>query len=88
MDGKKGKLTLGVEVKSCREWVIAKGKMKGEKMAFLSVEDGSSEADSVVVFPESWEKYKSLLTEGNTVLLCGETSKGRDGLVVENVLQI
>jgi DNA polymerase-3 subunit alpha len=88
VDGKKGKLTLGVEVKSCREWVIAKGKMKGKKMAFLSVEDGSSEADSVVIFPEGWEKYKSLLTEGNTVLLCGETSKGRDGLVVEKVLQI
>jgi DNA polymerase-3 subunit alpha len=87
-DGKKGRLTLGVEVKSCREWIIAKGKMKGKKMAFLSVEDGSSEADSVVVFPESWEKFKSLLTEGNTVLLCGETSKNREGLVVENVLQI
>ena len=87
-DGKKGKITLGVEIKSCREWTIAKGKMKGEKMAFLSVEDGTSDADSVVVFPENWEKFKSLLKEGNTVLLCGETSKHRDGRVVDKVFQI
>jgi len=87
-EGKKGKMTLGVEVKSCREWIIAKGKMKGEKMAFLSIEDGTSEADSIVVFPENWEKFKSLLTEGNTVLLCGETSKNRDGLIVDKVFQI
>jgi DNA polymerase-3 subunit alpha len=87
-DGKKGKITLGVEIKDCREWIIAKGKMKGEKMAFLSVEDGTSEADSIVVFPEKWEKFKSLLTRGNTVLLCGETSKNRDGLVVDKVFQI
>jgi hypothetical protein len=52
------------------------------------VEDGTSEADSIVVFPEKWEKFKSLLTRGNTVLLCGETSKNRDGLVVDKVFQI
>ena len=81
-------MNLGVEIKSCREWILAKGKMKGEKIAFLSVEDVTSDADSVVVFPENWEKFKSLLTEGKTVLLCGETSKHRDGLVVDKVFQI
>ena len=74
LDGKPGKVVLGVEVVSTREWTIKKGNSKGEVMAFLSVEDSTATMDSVILFPDSWSKNKPLLYAGNTVLLSGKKS--------------
>ncbi len=86
--GKKGKMSLAVEIKRVAEWCIKKGKSKGKKMAFLTVEDSSCELDDVVVFPEAWEEYKDIISEENTVLILGESQKHKDGLVVQKVKQI
>jgi DNA polymerase-3 subunit alpha len=86
--GKKGKVSLAVEIKRATEWTIKKGKSKGQKMAFLTVEDGTCELDNVVVFPEAWEEYKSIISEKNTVLIFGESQKHKDGLVVQKAKQI
>ena len=88
VDGKGGKMSMAVEIKSCRGWSIKKGKMKNKEMAFITVEDNSCELSSVIAFPDAWEENKKLLTEGNTVLMIGERSKNRDSFVVENVSQI
>ena len=88
LDGKPGKVVLGVEVVSTREWTIKKGNSKGEVMAFLSVEDSTATLDSVILFPESWSKNKPLLYAGNTVLLSGKKSSKDTTLIVEKVFQI
>ena len=88
LDGKKGKSSIAVEVKRVAEWNIKKGKSAGKQMAFLTVEDNTCELDDVVVFPDAWEEYASLLSEQNTVIISGETQKNKDGFVVNKVHQI
>jgi len=88
VDGKKGKMTLAVEISRVSEWTIKKGKSKGQKMAFLTIEDSSCEMDNAIVFPEAWEKYKTVISENNTVLLFGDTPKDKDGFIINKALQI
>ena len=93
VDGGRKSAALAVSINAVRNYTIKKGKMKGEDMAFLEVEDHSSPLDNVVIFPENLEKYKNLLYEGNTVLLSGNRSKkegqrNNDSLVIERVRQI
>jgi DNA polymerase-3 subunit alpha len=93
VDGGRKSAALAVSINAVRKYTIKKGKMKGEDMAFLEVEDHSSPLDNVVIFPENLEKYKSLLYEGNTVLLSGNRSKkegqrNNDSLIIERVRQI
>jgi len=93
VNGGRKSAALAVSINAVRNYTIKKGKMKGEDMAFLEVEDHSSPLDNVVIFPENLEKYKSLLYEGNTVLLSGNRSKkegqrNNDSLIIERVRQI
>ena len=88
LQGKPGKVVLGVEIVSLREWTIKKGNSKGSIMAFLSVEDSTASMDSVIIFPEAWLKNKPLLYAGNTVLLSGKKSSKDTTLIVEKVFQI
>lgn len=84
----RGKCGVAVTINSVREFAIKKeGKNKGKKMAFLCVADNTAMLDSVVVFPEAYEKYKRILYEGNTVVLQGSVDD-KGGLVVDNVCQI
>lgn len=85
----RGKCGLAVTIDEAREFVIKKeGKNKGKKMAFLHVSDNTAMLDSVVVFPDTYEKYKRILYQGNTVVLQGSVSEDKKGLVVDNVCQI
>ena len=93
IDGGRKSAVLAVSINAVRNYTIKKGKMKGEDMAFLEVEDYSSPLDNVVIFPENLSEYKNLLYEGNTVLLSGNRSKkegqrNNDSLVIERVRQI
>ena len=93
VNGGRKSAALAVSINAVRNYTIKKGKMKGEDMAFLEVEDHSSPLDNVVIFPENLEKYKNLLYEGNTVLLSGNRSqkkgeRNNDSLIVERVRQI
>tara|TARA_B100000749_G_C18446852_1_gene474624 strand:+ start:1431 stop:3017 length:1587 start_codon:yes stop_codon:yes gene_type:complete len=93
VNGGRKSAALAVSINAVRNYTVKKGKMKGEDMAFLEVEDHSSPLDNVVIFPENLEKYKNLLYEGNTVLLSGNRSKkegqrNNDSLIIERVRQI
>jgi DNA polymerase-3 subunit alpha len=82
--GRVGKLALGVRVCSVR---VIKTK-KGDKMAFLSVEDASCGMDDVCVFPEAWERYEGVLRVNNNVLLRGGKDPKKDSFVVDRVYQL
>ena len=85
----KGKVNVAVQINSLREYKTKKGKNPGQLMAFLSVEDSSGVLDSVIVFPEDYQKNKEFLVEGNMVILMGQTSKKEDGgIIVNKVCQI
>lgn len=80
-----GKASLAVEIERIK---VIKTK-KGDEMAFLTIEDTSGSLDSTVVFPDTWEQYKNLLIESNTVLLMGEIQqKDRGSFIVNQVKQI
>tara|TARA_R110002012_G_scaffold293234_1_gene488831 strand:+ start:78 stop:1028 length:951 start_codon:yes stop_codon:yes gene_type:complete len=79
-----GKVKIAAQVNTIRPYKTKKGKNPGQLMAFLSIEDGTASLDSVTIFPESYEKYKDLLIEGNTVLIDGEISKKENTSVIVN----
>lgn len=85
--GKTGLLIFGVEVKDFREVKTKKGKQAGKEMAFMSISDPSGTIDSVVCFPETWQNFKHLVTQGNTILLKGERDRN-GGLVVQHISQL
>jgi DNA polymerase-3 subunit alpha len=60
-----------------------KGKNPGLEMAFLSIEDQYGMIDSVVVFPEQYQKYKHQLFLSNILIFIGNKNKSGDSLVVE-----
>jgi DNA polymerase III alpha subunit len=78
-----GALFLGVVIQAVREIT----NKKREKQAFLTVADSSCAISDVVIFSKEWTTYKSLLREGNTVILQGEKDRRRGGLIVKRVWQ-
>lgn len=86
--GKTGYLMFGAVVKLVREVRTKKGKSAGKHMAFMSLDDGSCCLGDVVCFPDVWQEAKSMLFEGNTVILHGERDqKSESQLVVKKVWQ-
>lgn len=59
------------------------GKQAGKSMAFVSIEDQTGSLDSVIFFPEQYEKYKHYLFDSNILIFSGNKAKNKDGLVVE-----
>jgi DNA polymerase III alpha subunit len=59
------------------------GKQIGQNMAFVSIEDQTGSVDSVIFFPEQYEKYKHYLFDSNILIFSGNKAKEKDGLVVE-----
>jgi hypothetical protein len=57
------------------------GKNKGKLMSFMTVEDGSGSIDSVVVFPDTREKYHFILYENNNLMLCGDVERDNSFIV-------
>jgi DNA polymerase III alpha subunit len=85
----KKKVNLAVVITSIRVIRTKKGKTPGQEMAFMCVEDSSGELDSITVFPETYEKNKSFLLEGNTVMLmCEPSKKDKGSVIVNKVIQI
>lgn len=85
-DGKKGTMILSTTISNVKENTIKKGPSKGEKMAFLDVEDDSGTM-SVVAFSKEWGQYNNILYRGNTVVLTGYRSK-QDSFVINKARQI
>jgi DNA polymerase III alpha subunit len=86
--GKTGYMVLGVEIRNLREYKTKGGKNPGQKMAFMSVADQSCALQDVTVFPDVYKQNKSLLSEGNRVLVHGERDQNRDSLIVQAVWQM
>lgn len=83
--GRTGYMVLGVEVKSVREVACKNGKSAGRKMAFLTICDSSCALGDVVVFSDAWKEFRTLLVEGNCVLLQGERNLKKNSLIVKRV---
>jgi DNA polymerase III subunit alpha len=61
------------------------GKNPGAEMSFLTLIDSTGSIDSVIVFPEQYQTYKNVLYNGNVIIVKGNRSKNRDGLIVEKI---
>ena len=57
-------------------------------MAFLTVSASSCSMDSATMFSEEWAKYKSLLNEGDVVLLKGSKDLKRGSFLIKSVSRI
>lgn len=79
---------IAVKVEKVGEYTLTKGNNKGSKMGFIKVGDNTTILDAVI-FHEGYKKYKGLLFEGNTVIICGNKGKGKDkGLIIDSVHQL
>lgn len=88
LDGHRANPIIGVKLEKIREITIKNGKSAGKKMAFLSVSDSSCSMDKVTMFSEAYDKYRSLLLEGNMILLAGKRDSKRGGLIVDKIWQL
>lgn len=88
LNGKKGKMRIAGTINAVRKWTTKGGKNPGQEMAFLAIEDGTAELDNIAIFSENWKKYKNILYEGNNILLFCNSSRDRDGVVVDKVVEI
>lgn len=59
------------------------GKNPGAEMAFVTLSDGSGVIDSVIFFPEAYKEYRNLLFENNVIVIKGNKTKSKDGLMVQ-----
>jgi len=90
MNGKFGKgICIVANVTRMADHKIKKkgSKQLGKVMSFLTVEDASCALDSVIVFPDTREKYQYILYEGNNLMLCGEVERG-NSFIVDKIHEI
>lgn len=78
-------IILAGEIENINIVKTKKGENVGALMAFLTITDSSGSIDSVIIFPEQFKKYSNILYLGNIVILKGNRSKNRDGLIVEKI---
>jgi DNA polymerase-3 subunit alpha len=84
LDGKKGEnLCVAATINRVADHKCKNGKM----MSFLTIEDETCSLDSVVVFPETREKYQYVLFENNNLLLCGKTDKN-NSFIIDKIHEI
>lgn len=76
-------IILAAEIVSANVTKTKKGKTPGLEMAFITGEDQYGILDSIVLFPETWIKYKAHIFEGNILIFAGKKSKNKDSLIVD-----
>ena len=87
-NGKKGNnICIVANIKEISEYTIKNGESKGQKMAFLTIEDDTCILDNVVAFPSVKEKYKYILYEGNNLVLCCNSKGKNDSLIIEKIME-
>lgn len=59
------------------------GKNPGQDMAFVSIEDQTGMIDSIIFFPDQYDKYKHHLFQSNILIFSGDKGKTKDGLIVD-----
>lgn len=78
------KVKTAIHIDGIRRTVTKSGKNPGQEMAFLTGSDGTAIYDSIIVFPNQYQRFKSLLSEGRVVYIEGEVSEN-GGLIVNNM---
>ncbi len=87
--GKPGEyLRLVVQLERVQETKTVKGKNPGSKMAFLTINDGTSSFSDVVIFPDAYTQYGDILEEQNVVVVEGERSRDGGSLIIKKATQI
>lgn len=76
-------MIIGGEIDNINIVKTKNGKNPGEEMCFVSMTDGTGMLDSIIFFPETYKKYKQILFSNNVIIVCGNRSKTKDGLIVE-----
>ena len=89
INGKHGKgLCVAANLNRVANYKVKKGKTKGKTMCFLTIEDETCSLDSVVVFPETRNKYQYILYEGNNLMFCGSVDKKDNSFIVDKIHEI
>jgi DNA polymerase-3 subunit alpha len=81
-DNKK-KLLIAGEITYANVIKTKSGKNPGQEMAFVTIEDQTGSLDSMIFFPEAYEKYKHHLFEENILVFAGIKAQNKDGFIVE-----
>lgn len=76
-------IILGGEIDYISVIKTKKGKNPGAEMAFVTIKDNTATLDNVIFFPEQYQQFKSVLFEGNVIIVKGGKTKNKDGLIVE-----
>jgi len=84
LNGRRGNMSLAVDIAEIREYKIKKGQNQGQTMAFLVIEDETCSLDTAVVFSESFSEHSDILFAGNSVLVEGIRSRDRDDSFIIN----
>jgi DNA polymerase III alpha subunit len=75
---------LGGEVEYANVTKTKTGQNPGQEMCFVSLSDSTGVAESIIFFPEQYQKYKNILFTGNVIIVKGKRTKNnKEGLVVE-----
>lgn len=90
IDGKTGKMSIAVEIKTFRSFPIKNGKQKGKKMAIVSGNDETANLDCFIVFPDVLSAYQDKIYVGNVVVFHGEKNfrNNQFSFVVTQVEQV
>lgn len=89
VNGKYGKfLCVAGSINRMNTCKVKNGKMTGELMSFLTIEDETCVLDNVVIFPAARKQYEYCLYENNNLLFCGSVDKHKPGFVVEKIYEI
>lgn len=78
-------ILLAGEIDSINIVKTKNGKSKGMDMAFISLSDSTGSLDSVICFAEQYKQFKNVLFDGNIIIIKGQKSKTKDGLIVEKI---
>jgi len=80
---RKNNIVLGGEIDYISVIKTKKGKNPGSEMAFVTLKDSTATSDNIIFFPDQYQQFKSVLFEGNVIIIKGNRTKNKDGLIVE-----
>ena len=84
----KNGIRITAQIDGVREWKIKRGSSKGQKMAFVTISDGTCSLDSVTFFSDEWKKYHKQVVEGNIVLFSGSRDIKRGSFLIKSVSKV
>lgn len=87
LNGKNTPSILGVRIKSIYTNLIKTGNNKGREMAKMVFFDSTGTLTGLV-FADTWEKMKPLVSEGQNILIKGQKQKDNNNFIVRELCQV